>query len=207
MSLEQIKKFIDQAKASGGVNKLKVLGGEPLLHPQFVDIYNLLCQAAKDGIIRCIKIESNKTIPQPKVEYYSFVAWKGRGQNKKKHQPILWSPKDLGIVKGAQPRCPQVTKCGYSLDKYGYLPCSCAIMISRLFDLTKLYKHDFPVQLWGLEDLCQHCIFSMDPEWRNQHSCKKLSEHTVEEKTPTKSYQEALDKWNAEEFYKTQKEF
>ena len=95
----------------------------------------------------------------------------------------------------------------YALDKYGYLPCSCAIMISRLFGLTHLYKRDFPIKLWGLEELCQHCIFSMDPAWRAQHSCKRLSEHTIEEKTPTKSYQEALDKWKPEEFYKTQPEF
>jgi hypothetical protein len=207
MTIEQIQKFIDQAKENGGIYKLKVLGGEPLLHPQFVDIYNLLCKAAQEGIIKGIKIESNKTIPTPNVQAYPFVSWKGRVQGKKKHQPILWSPKDLGIIKGAQPKCPQITKCGYSLDKYGYLPCSCAIMISRLFGKTHLYKHEFPTQLWGLDELCQHCIFSMDQEWRNQHSCKRLSEHTVEEKTPTKSFKEALDKWNPEEFYKTQKEF
>jgi len=207
MSIEQIKKFIDQAKNNGGINKLKVLGGEPLLHPQFVEIYDLLTSAAKDGVINCIKIESNKTIIPPKVENYNFVSWKGRVQSKKKHQPILWSPKDLGVVKGAQPNCPQVRKCGYSLDKYGYLPCSCAIMISRLFGNVDLYSHEFPKQLWGLDKLCQHCIFSMDQEWRNQHSCKRLSEHTIEEKTPTKSYQDALDKWDVEQFYKTQKEF
>ena len=177
------------------------------MHPQFVEIYNLLCEAAKDKVINSIKIESNKTITPPKVEHYSFVSWKGRVQSKKKHQPILWSPADLGVVKGAQPSCPQVRKCGYSLDKYGYLPCSCAIMISRLFGQTDLYKHEFPTGLWGLEVLCKNCIFSMDQEWRNQHSCKRLDEHTLAEKTPTKSFQEAMDKWNVEEFYKTQKEF
>jgi len=207
MSIEQIKKFIEQARKGGGIHKLKVLGGEPLLHPQFVEIYDLLCQAAQDGVIRGIKIETNKTVPVPKVQPCKFVAWKGRPQSKKKHQPILWSPADLGVVKGAQPNCPQVRKCGYSLDKYGYLPCSCAIMVSRMFGLTHLYKYELPNGLWGLEDLCQHCIFSMDQEWRNKHSCIRLSDHSVEEKTPTKSYKEALDKWNPEEFYKTQREF
>jgi hypothetical protein len=207
MSLDQIKKFIEHAKNGGGINKLKVLGGEPLLHPQFVDIYNLLCEAGKQGIIRYIKIETNKTVPFPKVENYPFVCWKGRPPNKKKHQPFLWSPKDLGVVKTAQPHCPQLTKCGFSLDKYGYLPCSLAIMISRLFGLTHLYKHEFPTQVWGLEELCPNCIFSMDQEWRNKHSCIKLCDHSVEEKAPTKSYKETMDKWNVENFYKTQKEF
>lgn len=207
MSIEQIKRFIEQAKNGEGIYKLKVLGGEPLLHPQFVEIYDLLCQAANDGIIKSIKIETNKTLPFPKVQIYPFVSIKGRTQSKKKHQPMLWSPKDLGVIKGAQPHCPQVRKCGYSLDKYGYLPCSCAIMISRMFGLTHLYKHEFPTGLWGLEELCPNCIFSMDQEWRNQHSCIKLCDHSLEEKTPTKSYKEALEKWNVEEFYRTQKEF
>jgi len=207
MSIEQIKKFIAQAKAGGGVNKLKVLGGEPLLHPEFTEIYFLLCEAAKDKVINSIKIETNKTIPIPKVEPYNFVSWKGRVQSKKKHQPILWSPKDLGVIKGAQPGCPQVRKCGYSLDKYGYLPCSCAIMICRMFGMTDLYKYEFPNQIWGLDRLCPHCIFAMDQEWRDKHSCIKLSDHSAEEKAPTKSYKEALDRWNPEEFYRTQKEF
>ena len=84
MSIDQIKRFIGQARDGGGINKLKVLGGEPLLHPQFVEIYNLLCEAAKNGVIRYIKIESNKTIPFPKVEMFPFVSLKGRIVQKKK---------------------------------------------------------------------------------------------------------------------------
>lgn len=207
MSLEQIEKFIKQAKIGGGVNKIKIIGGEPLLHPQFVDIYNLLVDAAKDGVIRNIKIESNKTIPQPKVQPYPFVSWKGRVQSKKKHQPILWSPKDIGKITNAQPNCPQISKCGFSLDKYGYLPCSLAIMISRLFDITHLYRYEFPTSYWGLDELCPNCIFSMNSEWRSKYSNKKLSDHTIEDRSPTKSYKEAMDKWDVEKFYRTQKEF
>ena len=207
MSIDQIKKFIEQAKAGGGVNKLKVLGGEPLLHPQFVEIYDLLCSAAKDKVINSIKIESNKTIAQPKVEHYKFVCWKGRGQRKKKHQPFVWSPRDLGFETGPQPRCPQITKCGYSLDKYGYLPCSLAIMITRLFGTTHLYRHEFPKSLWGLDELCSNCIFSMTPEWRKQFSSKSCLQHTKEDQTPSKTYQEKLDNFDVEKFYQTQKIF
>lgn len=207
MSLEQIDKFIKQAKAGGGINKLKVLGGEPLLHPQFIDIYRMLTDAAKEGIIRVIKIESNKTIPHPNVEGFPFVSWKGRIQSKKKHQPILWSPKDLGVIKGAQPQCSQISKCGFSLDKYGYLPCSLAIMLSRLFGMTDLYRYDLPTSPWGLDKLCPDCIFSMDAEWRSHHSSKRLSEHTIEEKSPTLRFKEALEKFKPEEFYGTQKEY
>lgn len=207
MSVGQVEKFINQAKVNGGVHKLKVLGGEPLLHPQFVDIYKLLTDAAKDGVIKEIKIESNKTITPPKIESFPFVSWKGRTPNKKKHQPILWHPKDLGATTTAQPNCPQISKCGFSLDKYGYMPCSLAIMVSRLFGLTHLYRKEFPLQVWGLDELCPNCIFSMSAEWRTKFSCKNILQHTEEEKAPTKTYQEALAKWNPEMFYRTQEEF
>jgi len=206
MVVGQIEKFIEQAKAGGGIYKLKLLGGEPLLHPQFVDIYNLLTKAAQDGIIKGIKVESNKTIPRPKVDDSAFVSWKGRPQRKKKHQPALWSPKDMGVVTPIG-KCQQLSKCGYSLDKYGYLPCSPAIMIARLLGLTHLYKRELPMKPWGLEELCPHCVFSMDQEWRNKYSSKCIFDFTEEENTPTKTFKEGLDKFKPEEFYKTQSEF
>jgi len=206
MSLSQIEKFINQAKVGGRVDKLKVLGGEPLLHPQFKEIYYMLCEAAKDGIIRQIKIESNKTIPHPEVEAFPFVSWKGRIQSKKKHQPILWSPKDLGFDTRVGV-CQQISKCGFSLDKYGYLPCSLAIMLCRLFDMTDMYRYEFPTTTWDLDKICKHCIFSMEADWRSRFSGKRLSDHTEEDKSPTKSFAEALAKWKPDEFYKTQREF
>ncbi len=207
MSVDQIKKFVEQAKNAGGVKKIKVLGGEPLLHPNFVEIYDVLNSAAKDGVIKHIKIETNKTLPAPKVEPSKFVSWSGRIQKKKRHQPMVWSPRDLGYERGAQPRCPQIGKCGFSLDKYGYLPCSLAIMISRLFGHTDLYRKELPSSPWGLERLCPNCIFSMPPEWRKKYSSITIFEQTKEDKEPSKSYKEAMEKFNVEEFYKTQSEF
>lgn len=206
MSVDQVDRFIKQAKAGGGIKKLKLLGGEPLLHPNFVDIYGLLLGAVKDGVIRCIRVETNGTIPIPKVERNPLICFKGRRVSRKKHQPALWSPVDLG-VKTPIGTCQQLSKCGFSLDKYGYLPCSPAIMISRLLGYNDLYKLDFPNAVWGLEKLCPHCVFSMSAEWRSKYSAINPTQHTKEDRTPTKTFKDGLDKFNAEEFYKTQKEF
>lgn len=205
MKLDQIQKFVDQIRNSDGVSKLKILGGEPLLHPQFADVYNIILPAVKDGIIQHVKIESNNTIPRPKVEEHKHISWHGRSISRKKHQPALWSPLDLGVI--TKPYCKQINACGFSLDKYGYLPCSPAIMISRLFGLTHLYKYELPKEAWGLEELCKNCIFSMSKQWRSKYSAINPNQHTEEDRTPTKSYKEKMDKWNAEEFYKSQKEF
>lgn len=207
MSVEQIEKFVTQARNGSGIGRLKVLGGEPLLHPNFLEIYDILTKAAKDGVINCIKIETNKTIEFPKVEQFKFVSWGGTVQKRKKHQPMLWSPIDLGYNNGPQPQCPQIGRCGMSLDKYGYLPCSLAIMIARLFGHTDLYRYDLPKDVWGLDKLCKNCIFSMKPEWRSMYSSKTIFEQSKEETSPTKSYKEAIEKFDVKNFYATQKEF
>jgi hypothetical protein len=205
MKLEQIQKFIDQIRNSDGVHKLKILGGEPLLHPQFAEVYNIILPAVKDGAIQQIKIETNQTIPYPKVEEHKNITWHGRSQARKKHQPALWSPIDLGFK--TNPYCKQIGTCGFSLDKYGYLPCSLAIMISRLYGVTHLYRYELPTEAWGLNELCKHCVFSMPKAWRHQYASKNILQHTEEDQTPTKSYKEAMERWDAEEFYKNQKEF
>jgi hypothetical protein len=204
MTLDQIKKFIQQAKEAKEINKIKVVGGEPLVHPDFVNIYNVLAKAADERVFNYLKIDTNKTVKVPKVDPCSYVKWSGKHPSKKRHMPTLWSPKDLGFqTKGP---CAQISKCGYSLDKYGYLPCSLAIMIVRLFGLNHLYKYEYPKGVWGLEELCPHCIFSMPHEWRVKW-WTPLSKITEEEKTPTKTYAEALKKWDVEKFYQTQREF
>ena len=205
MSVEQIEKFVEQAKQHGNIGLVKVAGGEPLLNPHFVEIYDVLVKAAQDKIIGYIKIETNKILPKPKVTESQLVKWQGRVLKKKKHQPVLWSPSDLGVKTNCG--CQMLRRCGFSLDKYGYLPCSASIMIVRLFGLTHLYKHDLPKEAWGLEELCHHCVFSMSADWRAQYSSKSPTQHTKEERTPTKSYKEKMDQFNVEEFYKTQKEF
>ena len=205
MSVEQIKKFVQHAKEIGGVKRVKVVGGEPLMHPNFSEIYDVLGEATDQRIISCVKIDTNKTLPVPKLKPYQFMRWSGRHPRKKAHLPILWSPLDLGYK--TQGPCQQIRKCGFSLDKYGYLPCSLAIMFTRLFNKTHLYRHEFPKEPWGLEELCPDCVFSMDSEWRAKYSNRPPTEHTKEEREPTKSFKDALEKFNVQEFYKTQKEF
>lgn len=205
MSLEQISKFIDQAKQSGGVNKVKVVGGEPLMHPQFLDVYDLLMGACKDGVIKLLKIDTNKTLPIPKVEINNFVHWGGKHPSKKRHQPALWSPIDLGMKVNAAP-CGQVKNCGLSLDKFGYLPCSLAIMQVRLFGLVDLYKKELPTGVWGLDKLCKNCCFATGAEFGKLHG-KYLKDFTEEEKKPTKTYEEALRLFDINEFYNKVSEF
>jgi hypothetical protein len=204
MTVAQIEKFLHQAKQGGGVGKVKVVGGEPFMHPDFVGIYNALVKGSEEKAIAFFKVDTNKTLPYPKVTPSPYARFSGKHPTRKAHLPIMWSPADMGIVtKGP---CQQIRKCGYSLDKYGYLPCSLAIIMVRLFDLTHLYRHELPKEPWGLDELCPKCIFSMDADWRHKFT-KPLKLITEEERTPSKSYAEAMAKFDVEKFYRTQKEF
>jgi len=215
MSPQQILKFVGQLRDNNKVvERLKVVGGEPLLHPQFEEIYNILADAAEEGLIQQIKIDSNKKTPVPHItRKCKFVRWSGRSPVRKCHLPPLWSPEDHGVVVSPTIRgnyikapCDQLRRCGYSLDKYGYLPCSVAIMLVRLLNLNHLYRKDLPDKPWGLEEICKHCSFGMDSKWRNENT-KPISKITAEDRTPSPIFQEALRNYNLEEFYKTQQEF
>jgi hypothetical protein len=211
MSIDQIKKFIEQAKQIKGRKKVKIVGGEPLLHPNVSEINDLLADAVEKKYITSAKFGTNKTIKLPdNFKKSPFVRFSGMISRKKHHLPYLWSPLDMGLKTGNEPKpkrlCMQLRRCGFSLDKYGYLPCSLSIMIVRLFGLTHLYKHEIPTELWGLDQICKHCILSMDSGWIKSHA-KLLKDITEEEKMPSKTFKEAMDKFNLEEFHKTQREF
>jgi len=206
MSLEQIDKFIKHSKGRT-IERIKILGGEPLLHPQFVEIYNKLMFAfIGNRRTRLIKVESNHLLPIPDIKQTFSMLVAGVDPIEKKHLPYWWHPKDLGYDIPAQYKCRHLNRCGTSLDKYGYLPCSAAIMLVRLFGLTDLYRDYLPYKPWGLEKLCQHCIFGMSKSWRAKHS-KYIKEFPEEYKIPTKRFKEAMEKFDHNEFYKTQKEF
>lgn len=205
MSLSQIDKFIGHCKEKP-LQKVKVLGGEPLLHPQFLEIYHKLLKATEEGYIKLIKVNTNKTIKIPDLPKTEKVRWLGKKWIMKKHEPFLWHPKDLGYNIKPQYNCDTMKKCGISLDKYGYLPCSPAIMLVRLFNLTHLYRYEMPKEIWGLEEVCQHCIFGMPVDWRNEHrySLEKMPE---EAKKPTEMFRKAIADFSNELFYQTQREF
>ncbi len=67
-------------------------------------------------------------------------------------------------------------------------------MIARGFGLEYLYRDHLPVNVWGLDELCQHCIHAAPNSFIREHS-KRLSDITEEEKTPTKSWVVALARY------------
>uniref|UniRef100_A0A6M3JZE6 Putative iron-sulfur binding domain containing protein n=1 Tax=viral metagenome TaxID=1070528 RepID=A0A6M3JZE6_9ZZZZ len=188
---QQIDKFIEDIK-NFKVNKIKLLGGEPLMSKHFRYVYDTLKKALDNKQFNMLKLDYNHTISLPKDLDTKGVRLMGKSLNNKRHLPVYWDPGDLGYQILPRPNCEMIRKCGQSYDYKGYLPCSAAIAIVRIFHLEHLYMDKPQRKPWGLDKLCKHCIFGMPDEWRKAHlfgvkNC--LPEH----RTKTKTFMKALD--------------
>lgn len=205
MSLEQIDKFIQQCKSPKNykIGTIRLIGGEPLKHPLFIDIYKSFIKKDNQRHINKILVFSNGTIKTDVPSSNLIISAKN-----KHHIPYFIHPKDLGYKIGPQETCFAFSHCGFSLDKYGYLPCPMAIMIVRLFRLTHLYRYNLPrnSKPWGLEELCQHCIWGMPLKWRKTHTYN-LNNFPAKYKISSIRFKKAIENFNVHKFYKTQKEF
>tara|TARA_Y100000310_G_scaffold342397_1_gene445490 strand:- start:1582 stop:2310 length:729 start_codon:yes stop_codon:yes gene_type:complete len=191
MTTAQIEKSIGQLRDSTTTKakRIKIVGGEPTLHPRLPSILKILAAAIDEGLIQKVKIDSNKTLPRPATIEHPAIRWSGRKPSRKKHLPFLWSPADMGFKTIGPCRMPFI--CGPSLDKYGWLPCSSAIAIVRVFGMPGIYRDALPSGPWAMKELCRHCIWSMDDMWCNDNVIP-LSETKLRHLTPTESWAKAL---------------
>lgn len=189
MTPEQITKFVEQIRHSKRpVRRVKVVGGEPLMHPRIGEIVDILGGAVKEGLIQTVKVNTNRTLPIPDFGDQP-VRLMGKKTADKVHLPVLWSPRDMGYVVSGP--CSMPRRCGVSLDAFGYLPCSGAMMIVRMLNRFDLYRKELPETVWGMDDLCPHCVFAMPTAWCIENSWP-LSKTPVEGKTPTPTWRENL---------------
>lgn len=197
MTLPQVSRCMNQIRASNAkpLRRMKVLGGEPLVHPDFLQVYEALTGACSDGLVDFVKIDTNHTLPIPVLAGHPKIKWTGKRPGRKLHLPVLHGPIDYGLVSGARPQCQALKVCGYSLDKYGWLPCSPAIMIVRVFGYWDLYKRELPTAVWGLDKLCKHCVFNMPEQWQREHYYP-LGSTPAEYRGPAAVWREALAKYD-----------
>lgn len=168
MTVQQVEKFVQNlAFEKRHISRVKLVGGEPTVHPQFMEICEVLSSAHQTGLIDKIKVNTN-TVTQKQFEGKTLppgVRWQKSPPSGKTHRPFLWSPRDLGII--SRGPCKMVRVCGMSLDVKGWLPCSAAIAIARLFGHEDLYKPldgPLPVDAWGMDRLCPDCLFGVSEE-------------------------------------------
>jgi hypothetical protein len=168
MTIEQIERFVvEMQQANAFIGRCRILGGEPTLHPQLVDIVRLLHrELVEKGHMAGIEIITNGSHPERIALINRPVRVRVSGnKDKQKHHVanMLHTPASLGYQGRV---CSSPWHCGFSLSRYGFFPCSAGAGIARIMNAMHwqrltLPKTDEPCNAvrhtWP--DLCELCSF------------------------------------------------
>lgn len=171
MSVKQIKKFIKESiEQNRKWKRIRVLGGEPTLHPHIFNIINLLLSYKRNfsrntKIVFCtngfglqvnnvlskitgeIEIENTKKTSIVQEAFESFTIAPA-------DDPLRY--KDVDYSNG----CWIINKCGVGLTRYGYYPCAVGGTIDRFLGYNigrKILPPHNDLMQDQLRILCKYC--------------------------------------------------
>jgi hypothetical protein len=160
MEISQIEKFIAQTidryhRVLSPLESIHLIGGEPLIHPNFLDIYHLIKDRLMDpGYVGRIEIYSNGKLPIPdEIKGITIIA----SPENKMHGNFYVSPSDAGL---AVFNCGAPNNCGIAVNAFGYFPCGAGCSIIRLLEIPNQVYYDFPddLDVWDFNAVCSHCV-------------------------------------------------
>lgn len=171
MTLAQINHFIGEMKAKNAyIGRIRVLGGEPTIHPKFHEIIELLHkELVSAGHIGQLEIITNGSHPDKikPIRHLVKVRVSGEDQKQKSHVAnMAATPNSLGY-EGHM--CNAPWHCGFSLNYYGYFPCSTGAGLARLHDWMHHQRLELPIRgvrtEWpNLQELCNFCYHGLHDE-------------------------------------------
>lgn len=175
MSIGQIAKFIEETKSlCKQWSRIRILGGEPLLHPNILEILEmLLIHINKESPKTILELVTNghgevvnKMINNlPDGIKLNNTEKKGRFQEKFEPFNLAMSDERKHFLTDYQNRCWIPEYCGIGLNKYGYYVCAVGGSIDRVegsnIGLRKIPQsiEEFEQQSKDLCKLCGHFQF------------------------------------------------
>jgi hypothetical protein len=134
------------------VRRLRVQGGEPLMHPQFTEMFRAF---EKEWEVGTMRVHTNGILKPPFKQGRTFRT--SPMSNKRAcHTPAMWSPADLGIepTHGVKASCGILRGCGRTFDCYGFAQCLKASTVGRMIGVD--VHSPYPV-LQTDPKICRHC--------------------------------------------------
>ncbi|NJH85448.1 radical SAM protein [Staphylococcus agnetis] len=173
MSLKQVEKFIKES-----INNdikwevIRILGGEPTVHPEILEILNKLIDYKKSyspNTLLCLVTNGNgdfvkNKLKQIEVQFPQLdIENSQKTSNLQLHfSPINQAPIDLHYYKNQELNkgCWITSVCGIALSMHGYYPCTTSASIDRIFGFD-LGRKKLPSDDDLMDDLfqsfCQLC--------------------------------------------------
>lgn len=204
MTLEQLKFFIDEMhKHNAYFGRIRLVGGEPTIAPQFANIVALLhSYLVLRGHVGALEVVTNGSKPekiQPVRMMLDRVRPSGEAAKQRDHTAnLVHSPASLGY-QGKM--CSAPWHCGWSLNYWGFFPCSSGAGLSRFHDWTRWQRTSLPLgktmDVWpDLQELCNHCYHGLRPEHKIKCGTGTLPGQ-AELNKPSAENQKLLDRWQA----------
>ena len=196
MTLEQIDKFKKEVvEKDVHLGRLRVLGGEPCIHPNVREILISLHDLTKSGNVGRVELITNgisdhekipKSIPE-EIAKATKVRKSPPKKKEEKHRCNLLAPVDLGLP--AKP-CIALTRCGIILNAWGYWPCGSGGSVARLMGDWGYVRYEFPSDVhetWPtLTTLCGYCY---------QGNRGHMPFENETDNIPTRSLWKGMTKW------------
>jgi sulfatase maturation enzyme AslB (radical SAM superfamily) len=169
MTLDQIERFVAESVEAGVEwRRIRVLGGEPTLHPQFLEILEVL-RAYRDQHSTGTRIEVTTNGHGDKVRAAieripSDVCVENTMKDtvEQPFQSFNIAPGDLPAYENADfaNGCAVTKVCGVGLTPYGYYPCAVAGGIDRIVGLG-MARRTLPIETDDMVDqldaFCRRC--------------------------------------------------
>lgn len=171
MSLEQVQKFInDSIENKFNWKVIRILGGEPTLHPQFFDVLEIFSNYKKEHAPKVeLQLWTNgcgrtvqKLLEKVSDEFSVINSSKITGGEEPIFNAFNLAPVDSTAYKLTDfaNGCSITEKCGVGITPYGYYPCAIAGSIDRILGLDLGQKD--PAKAYDsmrdqLKDLCKYC--------------------------------------------------
>jgi len=136
MSMNQIHIFAAQIiELDARVELLSIMGGEPLLHPNFMDVVQFLHERLVPKRVLRMQVATNDILPLPsEVLRLPHVRVLRSRPSTKRHRAQFVAPRDTG----QETRYCQVPDtCGIAVNAFGVFPCGAGGAIARLFGYTR----------------------------------------------------------------------
>jgi uncharacterized radical SAM superfamily Fe-S cluster-containing enzyme len=207
MSIDTVRQFLDESETRGiKWEVLHILGGEPTLHPNFVQIVTMIddwfMENSPETDLKVItngvsKKTQNNIMKIPKRWRYDNSFKYDRDIDTSHFEPFNLAPIDLPQWRGEDftKGCYITQDSGIGLTPYGYFHCAIAGGIERIVNLGHGFK-EMPEHPWQflemMKDYCQLCGHYLSDAFmeRSERIGLDVSPETVSE-----SWQLAYDKW------------